>query len=201
LAPLTDLILQRSLAALAQWRDANLVTDAAYTSVNFPPAALLDPQFPVYLSAAMAAHQLPPSALCVEITESDAAAPGETMERTTAQLRQQGFRLAIDDFGTGYSSLSTLNRLSFDTVKIDQSFVRGMLDQPRLHEMVRAIVGMARALGLRLVAEGVETAQQAQLLDQEGVDRMQGYLYARPMPENAVRRWLQERSAAPPSAV
>jgi EAL domain-containing protein (putative c-di-GMP-specific phosphodiesterase class I) len=67
--------------------------------------------------------------------------------------------------------------------------------------MVRAIVGMARALGLRLVAEGVETAQQAQLLEQEGVDRMQGYLYARPMPENEVRRWLQERNAAPPSAI
>ncbi len=201
LAPLTDLILQRSLAALAQWRDAGLVTDAVYTSVNFPPAALLDPQFQVYLSAAMAAHQLPPSALCVEITESDAAAPGEAMERMTAELRQRGYKLAIDDFGTGYSSLSTLNRLAFETVKIDQSFVRGMLEQPRLHEMVRAIVGMARALGLRLVAEGVETAQQAQLLEQEGVDRMQGYLYARPMPKNEVLRWLQERNAAPPSAI
>jgi EAL domain-containing protein (putative c-di-GMP-specific phosphodiesterase class I)/DNA-binding response OmpR family regulator/GGDEF domain-containing protein len=200
MAPLTDLILQRSLAALAQWRTEGLVCDAVYTSVNFPPAALLDPQFLLYLSAATASHQLPPSALCVEITETDAAAPGESMESITAQLRQQGFRLAIDDFGTGYSSLSTLNRLAFDTVKIDQSFVRGMLDQPRLHEMVRAIVGMARALGLRLVAEGVETAQQAQLLDQEGVDRMQGYLYARPMPENDVRRWLQDRSAAHPSA-
>lgn len=199
--PLTDLILQGSLAALAGWRDAGLVTDTVYTSVNFPPAALLDPQFMVDLSAAMAAHQLPPSALCVEITESDAAAPGETMERMTAELRQQGFKLAIDDFGTGYSSLSTLNRLAFETVKIDQSFVRGMLEQPRLHEMVRAIVGMAHALGLRLVAEGVETAEQAQLLSQEGVDRMQGYLYARPMPENEVLRWLQERNAALPSAV
>ena len=196
MAALTDRMLQRSLAALAQWRQEGLVGEAVYTAVNFPPSALLDPQFPLYLQAAVAAHQLPPSALCVEVTESDAAAPDNQMERVTNQLRQQGFHLAIDDFGTGYSSLATLNRLAFETVKIDQSFVRGMLDQPRMHEMVRAIVGMARALGLSLVAEGVETTQQAQLLGQEGVDRMQGYLYARAMPEPELRRWLQQRLAS-----
>ena len=201
MAALTDLMLQRSLAALAAWRDEGLVGEAAYTSVNFPPSALLDPQFALYLSAAVAAHQLPASALCIEITESDAAAPGEPMEQITSELRKRGFRLAIDDFGTGYSSLSTLNRLAFETVKIDQSFVRGMLEQPRLHEMIRAIVGMARALGLNLVAEGVETPQQAQALGQDGVDRMQGYLYARPMPGDELRRWLQtRRSGTGPAA-
>ncbi|CUA93308.1 EAL domain-containing protein [Thiomonas bhubaneswarensis] len=193
IAALTDRILQRSLAALAQWRAEGLVAETAYTSVNFPPSALLDPAFPQYLSAAVASHDLPPSALCVEVTESDAAAPGEPMERITTKLRRLGFRLAIDDFGTGYSSLASLNRLAFETVKIDQSFVRGMMEQPRLHEMIRAIVGMARALGLRLVAEGVETQEQAQALGREGVDRMQGYLYARPMPEPDLRQWLQNR--------
>lgn len=197
MASLTDQILQRSLDALAQWRHADLVAEAVYTSVNFPPSALLDLSFPLYLSAAVMAHDLPPSALCVEVTESDAAAPDNQMEHITAELRHLGFRLAIDDFGTGYSSLSTLNRLAFDTVKIDQSFVRGMLEQPRLHEMVRAIVGMARALGLRLVAEGVETTQQAHLLGREGVDRMQGYLYARAMPDAEMQNWLQARRAAP----
>ncbi len=197
MASLTDQILQHSLDALAKWRHEGLVAEAVYTSVNFPPSALLDPSFPLYLSAAVMAHDLPPSTLCVEVTESDAAAPDNQMEHITAELRHLGFRLAIDDFGTGYSSLSTLNRLAFDAVKIDQSFVRGMLEQPRLHEMVRAIVGMARALGLHLVAEGVETTQQARLLGLEGVDRMQGYLYARAMPEAEMQHWLQARRTAP----
>lgn len=187
---LTAQVLDVSLAALARWRRDGLVEQHVYMAVNFPPTALLDPALLQQIDAATATHRLPCSALCLEITESDAASSADETERVAAALRARGYGLAIDDFGTGYSSLSLLNRLAFDTVKIDQSFVRGMLDQPRQREMVRAIIGMAKALGMKLVAEGVETAQHADALRAEGVDRMQGYLYARPMPEEALRAWL-----------
>lgn len=190
---LTAQVLDASLAALARWRNDGRVGQQVYMAVNFPPTALLDRAFLPQIESATATHRLPCSALCIEVTESDAAGSADETERVAAALRARGFALAIDDFGTGYSSLSMLHRLAFDTVKIDQSFVRDMLDQPRQREMVRAIIGMAKALGMRLVAEGVETAQQADALRSEGVDRMQGYLYARPMPEKALCDWIVSR--------
>lgn len=195
LAEMTAQVLDKSLAALARWRNAGLVDTDVYMSVNFSSQSLSDPDFALTLMAAVAAHELPPEALCVEVTESDAADPNVNLLQIVSELCERGLRVALDDFGTGYSSLSQLNRQAFDTIKIDQSFVRNMLDQPRLLQMIRAMVAMARALGLKLVAEGVETAAHEQALCAEGVDRLQGFLYARAMPEAEVIEWLQQRAA------
>ncbi len=196
LPEMTAQVLDKSLAALARWRDAGWVDTDAYMSVNFSSQSLADPAFALTLMAAVASHELPPEALCVEVTESDAADPDANLLQIVSDLHERGLRVALDDFGTGYSSLSQLNRQAFDTIKIDQSFVRNMLDQPRLLEMIRAMVAMARALGLKLVAEGVETTAHEQALCAEGVDRLQGFLYARAMPEAELIDWLRQRATS-----
>jgi len=101
--------------------------------------------------------------------------------------------LSIDDFGTGYSSLNYLNRFPIDKLKIDQSFVHRMLDDPTDLAIVRAIVGLGHTLGLRVVAEGVEQPQEASLLEAAGCDELQGYLIARPMPPGELVHWLAQR--------
>ena len=105
-------------------------------------------------------------------------------------MHAHGFQLAIDDFGVGYSSLSLLSFLPVDTLKIDRSFVEDMLNVPRQASIVRAIIALARGLGLEVVAEGVETAEQADALHREGCDLIQGYHFARPMPADEFARRL-----------
>jgi EAL domain-containing protein (putative c-di-GMP-specific phosphodiesterase class I) len=105
-------------------------------------------------------------------------------------MHEHGFQLAIDDFGTGYSSLSTLSFLPLDTLKIDRAFIENMLSVPRQASIVRAIIALARGLGLKVVAEGVETPEQADALRREGCDLMQGYHFARPLPADEFANWL-----------
>jgi EAL domain-containing protein (putative c-di-GMP-specific phosphodiesterase class I)/FixJ family two-component response regulator/GGDEF domain-containing protein len=188
---LTDRLLERSLAALSAWRRAGKVGGDAYVAINFTSTLVEDPGLPERLHAALIAHGLQPGDLCIEVTESAAVSDTPETRVRLQRLRQDGFRLALDDFGTGYASLSMLHRLPFDTLKIDQSFVRVMLEQPNVYELVHAIIAMARALDLKLIAEGVETEPQAHRLREAGVDRLQGYLHARPMPEATLLGWLQ----------
>jgi EAL domain-containing protein (putative c-di-GMP-specific phosphodiesterase class I) len=108
-------------------------------------------------------------------------------ERTMADLQALGVQLSIDDFGTGYSSLAYLHRFPVDELKIDRVFVNGLTDGTDQGTLVTAVVAMAHALGLRIVAEGVETAAQADRLRALGCHRAQGYLYARPGPADGVR--------------
>jgi len=109
------------------------------------------------------------------------------------KLKAIGVCLSIDDFGTGYSSLNYLHQFPIDKLKIDQSFVRDMLDDPADLAITRAIIGLGHTLGLRVVAEGVEHQEEADILRQAGCDELQGYLYARPMPADDLRAWLQGR--------
>ena len=191
---LTERMLDRSLAALAGWMAAHHIDGDAYVAVNVPASLLDDQALPAHLHALIDTYGLQPANLCIEITESAAVNDTPETRERLQRLRHDGFRLALDDFGTGYASLSMLHRLPFDTIKIDQSFVRVMHTQANAHELVHAIIAMARALDLELVAEGVETEQQAASLRTAGVDRLQGYLLAHPMPEHRLLDWLRQRA-------
>ncbi len=125
---------------------------------------------------------LEPSSLCLEITETALMADPAAGLKVLQDLRALGVRLAIDDFGTGYSSLSYLKRFPVDVLKIDRSFVDGLGEDPEDTAIVTAIISLSRALGLRVVAEGVETRRQLDELRRLGCDRAQGFMFARPRP-------------------
>jgi EAL domain-containing protein (putative c-di-GMP-specific phosphodiesterase class I) len=120
------------------------------------------------------------------------AEPEVTVE-VLRQLKDMGIEVAIDDFGTGYSSLSYLKRFPIGCVKIDRSFVRDVVNSPEDAGIVDAIVAMARQLRFRVVAEGVETGEQADFLHRHGCDQIQGYLVSRPQPADQLVEWLRAR--------
>jgi diguanylate cyclase len=123
-----------------------------------------------------------PTRLALEVTETVLMEEGEAPVATLQELRRQGITLVLDDFGTGYSSLSYLQRLPFDTLKLDRSFVAPLAHTGGERNIATAVVEMAHALDMKIVAEGVEDGGQLQVLDDLGCDLAQGYLFARPMP-------------------
>jgi diguanylate cyclase (GGDEF)-like protein len=148
------------------------------------------------IRAALLRWGVAPAQLLCEITESVAMEDLRATQRTLDGLGQLGVRLSIDDFGTGYSSLSTLRQLQAQELKIDRSFVNDLVASADARAIVDAVVRLAHALGLRVVAEGVETAAQRDLLLALGCDELQGYFFARPMPGEQVPAWVQARQAA-----
>lgn len=143
---------------------------------------------------------LPPERLELELTESLLARDMELAVATCDRLRALGVRLAIDDFGTGYSSLAHLRRFAVDHLKIDRSFVAALEEGEGPQAIVRATVGMAHALGCRLIAEGVETEAQRRFLAELGCDEAQGFLFARPMPAPEVQGFIRRREDAAAAA-
>ena len=159
-------------------------------SVNVSAHQLARPGFVARVARTLEMTGLPAERLELELTESaflDEAARATSALRLLTDL---GVRLAIDDFGTGYSSLSYLRRLPIQTIKIDKSFVRNMMDDPDDAAITRTIVVMAHQLGLSVTAEGVEEPEQAQMLAEIGCDTLQGYLFGRPMPLSDVEELL-----------
>jgi diguanylate cyclase (GGDEF)-like protein len=154
-----------------------------HVAVNVSAQQFHDPGFGSALMRVLAAHDVQPSRVVLEITESMLLSDSAESRTTLEQLRDHGLRLSIDDFGTGYSSLSYLARCPLDFIKVDRSFVADLHHQEHL---VRAIIAMARALDVAVIAEGVETRDQFQLLRELGCDYAQGYLLARPGPPNAM---------------
>jgi diguanylate cyclase (GGDEF)-like protein/PAS domain S-box-containing protein len=150
--------------------------------VNLSARQIAQPNLVDQVMVALQAGGIPSSALCLEITETALMADPVAGLRVLLDLRALGVELAIDDFGTGYSSLSYLKRFPVDVLKIDRSFVDGLGDDPEDTAIVTAIISLGRALGLRVVAEGVETRRQLDELRRLGCDRAQGFLFARPRP-------------------
>jgi diguanylate cyclase (GGDEF)-like protein len=191
LRPLTMFVLNE---ALRQWREWKIVGIEAQIAVNLSARNLLDIQLPDQVAEALARHGVPPSALSLELTESflmsDPARSIDVMDRLAAV----GVDMSIDDFGTGYSSLSYLRRLPIDEIKIDRSFVTNMQQSAGDAMIVRATVDLGKNLGLRVVAEGVETAPVWDQLRALGCDVAQGYFLSRPMPAMEATRWLAARS-------
>ncbi|MDP4027172.1 EAL domain-containing protein [Methylobacterium sp. NEAU 140] len=165
-------------------------------SVNVSPSQFQHTDVPVMVASALTRHGLDPARLIVEITESVFIQDADAAVAVLTRLRALGVRLALDDFGTGYSSLSYLQRFQFDTIKIDRSFVGRLAQHADTLTIVRAIVNLGHNLGLRVVVEGVETAEQLGILRGLGCDRMQGYLFGRPAPVLAVSDLERARTRA-----
>lgn len=195
--PLGDWVLRRTCAQLKDWETHPQLREVVL-AVNVSPKQLAQPDFVQSVRAALAGSGANPACLKLEITESAIVDDVEGAAAKLAQLRELGISISLDDFGTGYSSLSYLARLPLDQVKIDQSFVR-QLGQGGNHALVvRTIIAMGGGLGLDVIAEGVETADQLAFLVAHGCSRFQGYLFAKPMAVPAFETTLgREAEQAP----
>ncbi|MGZ4609051.1 MAG: putative bifunctional diguanylate cyclase/phosphodiesterase [Actinomycetes bacterium] len=179
IGPLTDVVLDAALGQAKTWIDGGRVVPV---SVNISPRSLLDPTFPARVLAVVAAHRLPASVLVLEITETSIMEDPEHALEALQQLHDAGIYLSIDDFGTGYSSLAYLKRLPVDELKVDRSFVSSLTVDARDRLIVASTVALGRALGLDVVAEGVEDEATTLALQDLGCDLAQGYVFGRPAP-------------------
>lgn len=185
------LILDRACAQAAAWLADGL--DLVTVSVNLSAQTLEQPRFVEEVARVLARHRLAPERLGIEITESVAVGDAAAERSAVAALEALGVSVAIDDFGTRYAILGRLRHLPVDTLKIDRSFVAEITGRTTEVPIVSAIVAMGRSLGLRVVAEGVETPVQVDVLRRLGCDLAQGFLFSRPRPAEAVAPLLRRR--------
>ena len=189
-------VLEEACRQATVWR-SQLGDRAPVMGVNLSARQFQRPELLLDIRRALRAAHMDPSGLKLEITESVAMHDAESTIETLESLKALGIRLAIDDFGTGYSSLSYLKRFPVDTLKVDRSFVDGLGEDPQNTAIVQSIVALAKALGLSVTGEGVETDLQRRLLRDLGCERAQGYLFARPRPAAELDAFLGlARSAA-----
>ncbi|HEX6969635.1 MAG TPA: EAL domain-containing protein [Micromonosporaceae bacterium] len=184
---LTRRVIDNVLGQLVTWRTAGLHLRAA---LNVSVRDLHTGDIAEQITDLLTRHQLPPTQVQLEITEGDLMADPRKVLATIARLHQIGVAIALDDFGTGYSSMEHLRRLPLSEVKIDRSFVLGMATDPDAAAIVRSMIELAGALGLRVVAEGVEDERTWRLLHEAGCHVAQGWFYARPMPAEELVAWL-----------
>jgi diguanylate cyclase (GGDEF)-like protein/PAS domain S-box-containing protein len=186
IVPLGAWVLRTAVVAAAAWQRLNPVA-APYVSVNVSVRQFRMPDFVDQVFDELAKAGLPPHQLTVEITESLLLGDDDQIRADIARLREAGIKVSIDDFGTGYSSLSYLHRVPVDTLKLDKSFVDTITASSQQLDLVRGIIQLAGTLSLEVVAEGVETAEEHRLLTEAGCALGQGYLFARPLPEEDAR--------------
>ncbi len=187
-----DWVLQRACEQLAQWqRDG--VRDISM-SVNLSVLQLQRSDLIQRLCDILAANDIAPNQLEIELTESVIMANAEQSINTLRQLKAVGVTLSIDDFGTGYSSLSYLRRLPIDTLKIDKEFVGDITTDPDDEAITATVINMAHSLGLNVIAEGVETAEQAEYLREQGCDEIQGHWLSKPLPPDACFKFIRDRA-------
>ena len=172
----------------AQWQKS-FGFDASI-AVNLPSRLFEQSDLVEKIEAILAARGVSPRCIELEITETGLMKDLQGVVPSLHRLNQLGTEISIDDFGTGYSSLAYLTSLPISELKIDRSFVRDLGDTPQSSAVVSAIIALARALGLRVIAEGVEKASQMEVLYNLGCHICQGFLYARPMPASQVEQWL-----------
>jgi len=187
---LGEFALRRAIADAARW-------PALYVAVNLSPLQVRDRAFIDLVASVLSETGFEPSRLVLEMTESVLIDKPEETTARLQELRALGVRLALDDFGSGYSSLSYLQKLPFDKLKIDRSFVAGLNRSANGGVIIQAVVTLGRALGMEIVIEGVETDEQRVLLRLAGCNEMQGYLFARPGPGDEIDRLLRDGAPAP----
>jgi diguanylate cyclase (GGDEF)-like protein/PAS domain S-box-containing protein len=198
IAPLGDWVLTRAMAMLAEWRRDGM--DGLRLAVNLSARQFAGNALPGRLAELAAQHQIDPTRLELEITETAAMRDPEHTRQLLRQLRSHGFRLAIDDFGTGYSSLAYLKLFAIDQIKIDRSFVHDIETDPNDAAIVAATIALAHSLGLAVLAEGVETHGQWAFLRERLSDEAQGFLFARPMPAAQFRDFVREQALLTPGS-
>jgi EAL domain-containing protein (putative c-di-GMP-specific phosphodiesterase class I) len=161
-------------------------------SVNLSAVQLADPDLVGQLQGALGSTGMPAHQLELELTESHLMANPLASQAQVSDLKAMGLQIAIDDFGTGYSSLAYLKRFEIDILKVDQSFVRDMLDDSADAAIVHAVIALGHTLGFKVVAEGVENLPTAQTLTALGCDELQGYCFSRPLAAPAFADWVRE---------
>ena len=177
---LGDWVLQAALDEVKHW-------PGQYVSINFSPRQFRRHNFVGTILECVQRAGVAPARVQIEITETAIFDDAERAAETLYKLRQMGFRIALDDFGTGYSSLYNIRKFALDCLKIDRSFVDGMSRERESAAIVHSIIHLGRSLGLGIVAEGVETAAQAQALRLAGVSHLQGYFFSRPVRADVAR--------------
>jgi EAL domain-containing protein (putative c-di-GMP-specific phosphodiesterase class I) len=189
IVPIGEWVLATACAQNKAWRDQGLMDLGI--AVNLSARQFLDTMLLSRLTRIIEASGLDPSSLELEITESVVMSRGDCAVAVLEQLKSIGVRIAIDDFGTGYSSLAYLKRFPIDTIKVDRSFIRDIPADLGDMKIARAIIAMAHALRLKVVAEGVENAEQLKFLRAERCDAVQGYFLSRPLPAAEIAEALR----------
>ena len=187
--PMTERILAKAIHAASVWRDEGWEIAVA---VNLSAASLTDLEFPSRVGALLKDAGLDASRLILEVTETSAMTDAKATMDILTRLRIKGINVSLDDFGTGYSSLVELHRMPFSELKIDRSFVMDSHRDKDSRLIVEAILGLAHALQLKVVAEGVETQEHWDMLAAAGCDMAQGYFLARPQPQSDFIAWVRD---------
>jgi diguanylate cyclase (GGDEF)-like protein/PAS domain S-box-containing protein len=187
IVPLGEWVLRAACAQMKAWHEAGHAR--LRMAVNLSPRQFQDPELASRIEKILAQTGFPPQFLDLEITESTAMQNAELSIAILNRIKEMGVRISIDDFGTGYSSLSYLKRFPIDTVKIDHDFVRDLTSDDEA--IIAAVISMARALNLRVVAEGVETEEQLAFLRRQQCAEIQGFLYSEPLPAQEFERTLR----------
>jgi diguanylate cyclase (GGDEF)-like protein len=189
--PIGEWVIEEACAQLARWREAGHA--GVRVSVNLAAQQLAQDIVPLQVRNALAARELDPRQFEVELTESSAIADTAATGRALEKLKELGVRVTLDDFGTGYSSTLLLAQYPFDTLKIDRSFVMRVFDGPKERALTTAIIALAHAVGMTVVAEGVETRAQLTLLHELGADEIQGFFFAPPLAAQECEPFLAGR--------
>jgi len=180
IVPIGEWVLAESCEQLARWRSTGACGPELSANVNVSACQLLDSDLPSTVKRVLERTGIEPGALCLELTETAFVEDLDTSVATLDALRELGVSLSLDDFGTGYSSLSVLDRYPLDKLKIDRSFVARLDSGDRARRLFTSVVGVAQALGLKSVAEGVETREQLDTITDMGCDSAQGFFLSRP---------------------
>jgi EAL domain-containing protein (putative c-di-GMP-specific phosphodiesterase class I) len=198
IVPVGEWVLAEACRQVAAWRASG--RDPVSIAINISARQFATRNLGEIIKRVLDVHKADPRFIELELTESMLMVNTEEAVRTLEYLKSLGLRLSIDDFGTGYSSLSYLKRFPIDALKIDRSFIDEITTDADDATITRAVIGMAHNLGLKVVAEGVETKEQIAFLSANGCDEAQGFYFARPQPAREAAKWMRQGGRLPRGA-
>src|SRR5205807_1591955 len=198
IVPIGRWVLKEACAQNMAWQRRGLLP--VTIAVNLSPRQFADANLLHDVDEALIASGMSPVLLQLEVTESMVMRNVSRAIKVLDAIQSRGIRLAIDDFGTGYSSMSLMKQFPIDTIKIDRSFVRDLADDTEDQAIAQAIISMGKALGMTVIAEGVETVEQQEFLRNHACDEMQGFLFSKPLPPRELAELLRSTAveASPP---